>query len=32
MKKELNSIEKFIIYSLRNIKAIKTVILKILKT
>ena len=29
-KKDL--IEKFIIYSLRNIKAIKTIILKILKT
>ena len=31
-KKELNLIEKIIIYNLRNIKAIKTVILKILKT
>ena len=31
-KKRLNSIEKFIIYTLRNIEAIKIVILKILKT
>ena len=31
-KKGLNLIEKFIIYSLRNIKGIKTVILKIIKT
>ena len=30
MKKELNLLEKFIIYSLCNIKAIETVILKIL--
>ena len=31
-KKGLNLIEKFSTYSLHNIKAIKTVILKILKT
>ena len=31
-KKGHNLNEKFIIYSVRNIKAIKTVILKILKT
>ena len=31
-EKGLNLIENFIIYSLRNIKAIKTVIFKILKT